>query len=156
MKERRLQKSRENNPLWSGNKNKRKGEDIEKEASRATRAKIRKSNDSNEMPYSGIISKLGQNKLRSNFNLKSQAELHMQAIKKQRKLNKASKQLNIAKKEKMKKKQDNMPVRYIPNIFYRILYFNFSKSNYIEFINLHFFFNTSNVIFFLAETNKEI
>lgn len=122
MKERRIQKSRENNPLWSGNKNKRKNEDTKKEVS-AKRVKGRKLNDSNEKPYSGMTSKLGQSKLRSNFNLKSQAELHMQTVKKQRKLSKASKQLDIVKKEKIKKKQDNMPVRYISNLSYLIFYF---------------------------------
>lgn len=145
-KERRIQKSRENNPLWSGNKNKRKNEDSEKEVS-AKRVKVRKLNDSDEKPYAGMTSKLGQDKLRSNFNLKSQAELHMRAVKKQKKLSKVTKQLDIVKKEKVKKKQDNKPVRYIfiPNIFYRLfLTFNFN------------FFITCNVIFFLDETNKEV
>lgn len=98
--------------MWSGNKNKRKNEDTEKEVP-VKRVKVKKLNDSNEKPYSGITSKLGQNKLRSNFNLKSQAELHIHTVKKQRKLNKVSKQLDIVKKEKIKKKQDNIPVRYI-------------------------------------------
>lgn len=112
MKEKRIQKSRENNPLWSGNKNKKKNEDIKKEVP-AKRVKVKKLNDISEKPYSGMTSKLGQTKLRSNFNLKSQAELHMQTVKKQKKLNKVSKQLDIMKKEKIKKKQDNMSVRFL-------------------------------------------
>jgi len=111
-KERRIQKSREHNPLWSGNKNKRKNEDTKEEIS-AKRVKVKKLNNLNEKPYAGMTSKLGQDKLRSNFNLKSQAELHMRTVKKQKKLNKVIKQLDIVKKEKTKKKQDNIPVRYI-------------------------------------------
>lgn len=111
-KERRIQKSREHNPLWPGNKNKRKNEDTKDEVP-AKRVKVRKSNDLDEKPYAGTTSKLGQDKLRSNFNLKSQAELHTRTVKKQKKLNKVTKQLDVMKKEKTKKKQDNMPVRYI-------------------------------------------
>lgn len=111
-KERRIQKSREQNPLWSGNKNKRKNEDIKEEVP-AKRVKVRKLNDLDEKSYAGMTSKLGQDKLRSNFNLKSQADLHTRTVKKQKKLSKATKQLNVVKKEKTKNKQDNMPVRYI-------------------------------------------
>lgn len=110
-KDRRIQKSREHNPLWSGNKNKRKNEDTNEEVP-AKRIKARKLNDLDEKSYTGITSKLGQDKLRSNFSLKSQADLHTRTVKKQKKLNKATKQLNIVKKEKRKNKQDNMPVRY--------------------------------------------
>lgn len=110
-KERRIKKSREHNPLWSGNRNKRENEDSKEEVP-AKRIKIRKINELNERPYAGMASKLGQDKLRSNFNLKSQAELHTRTVKKQKKLNKATKQLDVAKKEKTKKKQDNMPVRF--------------------------------------------
>lgn len=110
-KDRRIQKSREHNPLWPGNKNKRKNEDTKEEVP-AKRIKARKLNDLDEKSYAGITSKLGQDKLRSNFNLKSQADLHTQTVKKQKKLNKATKQLNIVKKEKRKNKQDNMPVSY--------------------------------------------
>ncbi|XP_024883836.1 RNA-binding protein 28-like [Temnothorax curvispinosus] len=109
-KERRVQKSRENNPLWPGNKNKRKNEDTKKEVS-AKRVKVRKLNDPDDKPYAGTTGKLGQDKLRSNFNLKSQAELHTRAVKKQKKMSKTIKQLDIVKKEKAKNKQDNMPVK---------------------------------------------
>ncbi|CAL1689512.1 unnamed protein product [Lasius platythorax] len=109
-KERRIQKSRDRNPLWSGNKNKRKSEDAKEEIP-IKRVKDRKviENESNEKSYTGIIGKLGQDKLRSNFKLKSQAELHMRAMKKQKKLSKTIKQLEAAKKAKTKKMQDNMP-----------------------------------------------
>lgn len=108
-KERRIQKSRERNPMWSGNKNKRKHEDAEEEIP-TKRIKARKviENELNEKSYTGITSKLGQDKLRSNFKLKSQAELHMRAVKKQKKLTKTIKQLEVAKKAKTKKMQDNM------------------------------------------------
>ena len=109
-KEKRIQKSREHNPLWSGNKDKKKNEDKEEVSTK--RVKVRKLNDQEEKSYAGMISKLGQDKLRSNFNLKSQAELHTMTVKKQKKLNKAAKQLNIVKQEKIKKRQDSMPVRY--------------------------------------------
>lgn len=164
MKERRIQKSRENNPLWSGNKNKRKNENTNKEVP-AKRVKVRKLNVPNEKPYVGTTSKLGQDKLRSNFNLKSQAELHTRTVKKQKKLSKTIKQLDIVKKEKTKKKQDNMPVRYIlilyiyisyisynSDIFHCILYLILIFQNLIiELLNLFlrfFFYNISNFIFF--------
>ncbi|XP_018299989.1 RNA-binding protein 28 isoform X2 [Mycetomoellerius zeteki] len=108
-KERRIQKSREHNPLWSENKDKRKNED--KEEVPTKRVKVRKLNDQEEKSYAGMTSKLGQDKLRSNFNLKSQAVLHTTTVKKQKKLNKAAKQLNIVKKEKIKKRQDSMPLK---------------------------------------------
>lgn len=119
-KERRIQKSRDRNPLWPGNKNKRKNE--EEEIS-TKRVKVRKvvGDELNEKLYTGITSKLGQDKLRSNFKIKSQAELHMRTMKKQKKLTKTIKQLEVAKKAKTKKIQDNMPVRYmISSIFYFI------------------------------------
>lgn len=120
-KERRIQKSRDRNPLWSENKNKRKSED--KEESLTKRVKVRKviEDELNEKSYTGITSKLGQDKLRSNFKLKSQANLHMRTMKKQKKLTKTIKQLEVMKKAKTKKMQDNMPVRYmISSIFYFI------------------------------------
>lgn len=124
-KERRIQKSRDNNPLWAENKNKRKSEETKKEVP-AKRVKARKSNDLEEKSYAGIAAKVGQNNLRSNFKLKSQVALHTQTVKKQRKLNKAKKQLKIIKQEKAKNKRDNMPVRYMLYIFKKN-YFNFFK-----------------------------
>ncbi|XP_011257211.2 RNA-binding protein 28 [Camponotus floridanus] len=108
-KERRIQKSRDRNPLWSGNKNKRKSED--KEETSIKRVKVRKvvEDELNEKSYTGITGKLGQDKLRSNFKLKSQADLHMRTMKKQKKLTKTIKQLEVVKKAKTKKMQDNMP-----------------------------------------------
>ncbi|XP_012061488.1 PREDICTED: RNA-binding protein 28 [Atta cephalotes] len=108
-KEKRIQKSREHNPLWFGNKDKKKNED--KEEVPTKRVKVRKLNDQEEKSYAGMTSKLGQDKLRSNFNLKSQAELHTMTVKKQKKLNKAAKQLNVVKQEKIKKRQDSMPLK---------------------------------------------
>ncbi|KAL0117997.1 hypothetical protein PUN28_008993 [Cardiocondyla obscurior] len=106
-KEKRIQKSRENNPLWSGNKNKRKNEDSKEEVP-SKKIKIGKLNNSEEKSFVGITSKLGHGNLRSNFKLKSQIQLHTQTVKKQKKLKKAVKQRNIQRKEKIKKKQDNI------------------------------------------------
>lgn len=128
-KERRIQKSRDRNPLWPGNKNKRKSEDAKEEIP-TKRFKTRKvtETDSNEKSYAGTISKLGQDKLRSTFNLKSQAELHMRTVKKQKKVTKTMKQLQAAKKAKTQKIQDNMPVRYIDLLYiflYTLIYYIF-------------------------------
>ncbi|XP_032684594.1 RNA-binding protein 28 isoform X2 [Odontomachus brunneus] len=111
-KERRIQKSREHNPLCSKYKGKRKAEDITVEELSNKRVKTRKLDDSNEMFYAGITSKLGQNKLRSNFNLKSQAALHIKTVKKERKLRKTTKQTEVTKKEKAKKKKENMLIQF--------------------------------------------
>lgn len=108
-KEKRIQKSRERNPLSSGDMNKRKNENIKEETPRK-KVKIRKSDDTNVEPYTGISSKLGQNKLRSNFNLKSQAVLHARTTKKQKKLNKAIKESQIRKKERAQKQQEHISV----------------------------------------------
>lgn len=128
-KERRVQKSRERNPLWSENKNKRKHEDIKDEIS-AKRVKVRKLNDPDEKPYTGMISKLGHDKLRSNFNLKSQVELHTRTVKKQNKFNKATKQLENVKKEKIKRKQDNMPMKKTKKLDADDINFNKLLNNY--------------------------
>lgn len=118
-KERRIQKSRDRNPLWSENKNKRKSEDAEKEIRDTKRVKARRVNENelNKKSYTGITGNLGEDKLRSNFTLKSQAKLHMRTVKKQKKLTKTIKQSETAKKAKKKKMQDNMPVRYIDLIY---------------------------------------
>lgn len=112
--------------MWSGNKNKRKSEDAEEEIL-TKRVKARRVNEKelNKKSYTGITSKLGEDKLRSNFTLKSQAKLHMRTMKKQKKLTKTIKQSETAKKEKKKKMQDNMPVRYndLIYILFYILYF---------------------------------
>jgi hypothetical protein len=84
------------------------------------RLKVRKSDDSNEKPYAGVIAKLGQDKLRSNYKLKSQAQLHMQTTKKQKKLHKMTKELKMMKKEKAREKQENMPVRHKFIIYFLI------------------------------------
>ncbi|XP_029664594.1 RNA-binding protein 28 [Formica exsecta] len=114
-KERRIQKSRDRNPLWSENKNKRKSEDAEKEIRDTKRVKARRVNENelNKKSYTGITGNLGEDKLRSNFTLKSQAKLHMWTVKKQKKLTKTIKQSETAKKAKTKKMQDNMPTKQV-------------------------------------------
>lgn len=122
-KERRIQKSRDRNPLWSGNKKEIKRKSKDEEEISTKRVKVRKiaENELNEKPYTGITGKLGQDKLRSNFKLKSQAELHMRTMKKQKKLTKTIKQLEVAEKAKIKKMQDNMPVRLFIYFIYCVL-----------------------------------
>lgn len=109
-KERRIEKSRKNNPLWSENKNKRKSEETKEEVP-AKRIKARKSNDLEEKSYAGIAAKVGQDNLRSNFKLKSQAAVHTRKVKKQKKLDKAKKQQKIVQREKAKNKRENMPIK---------------------------------------------
>lgn len=105
----------------SSKNNKRKSENAKEKNVPVKRFKARKSDDLNEKPYAGVTSKLGQDKLRSNYNLKSQAQLHRQTIKKRKKLDKVTKELKIMKKEKAKKKQENMPVRQI-HIIYLVVF----------------------------------
>lgn len=115
-KERRIQKSRERNLSCFKHKGKRKAETTKEEELPNNPVKAKKLNDLNEKPYAGIVGKLGHDKLRSNFNLRSQAKLHMRVTKKEKKLNRATKQADITKKEKAKKKQGNVPVRYLSAI----------------------------------------
>ncbi|KAG5321548.1 RBM28 protein, partial [Acromyrmex heyeri] len=97
-KERRIKKSREHNPLWSGNKDKKKNED--KEEVPTKRVKVRKLNDQEEKSYAGMTSKL------------------------------AAKQLNIVKQEKIKKRQDNVPLKKAKNFDADDANFNKLLNNY--------------------------
>lgn len=92
--------------------------------------KTKKTDNSSGKPYAGITGKLGQDKLRSKYNLKSQAQLHTQSVKKEKKLSKAAKELKIARKEKARRRQENMPVR-------RIRY-NFSQSMFTFYTDPYF------------------
>lgn len=99
-KQKRLQKSRENNPLCSGNKVKTKGEDTNQEVA-AKRIKTENEDKVNIKPYTGMVGKPGENKLRSKHNLKIQAMVHSQAVKKEKKIKKSSKKLEIKRKQKI-------------------------------------------------------
>ncbi|XP_076231608.1 RNA-binding protein 28 [Calliopsis andreniformis] len=100
-KQRRIQKSRENNPLWSGNKAKRKGEDISEETS----GKKLKMDDVDEKPFTGMVATPGENKLRSKYKLKTQAMIHKETVKKEKKMKKSSKKLE--QKRRMKSDSKN-------------------------------------------------
>lgn len=99
-KQKRLQKSRENNPLWSENKVKTKGEDTNQEVA-AKRLKTENEDKFNIKPYAGMIGKPGENKLRSKHNLKIQAMVHDQAVKKEKRIKRSSKKLEIKRKQKI-------------------------------------------------------
>lgn len=98
-KRKRLEKSRENNPLWTGNKMKRKKENTNEEV---PEKKLKTENvDEFKKPYAGMIGKPGVNKLRSKHNLKTQAIVHNRAIKKEKKIKKLSKKLDMKRKQKI-------------------------------------------------------
>ncbi|KAK9308407.1 hypothetical protein QLX08_001583 [Tetragonisca angustula] len=107
-KQKRLQKSQENNPLWSGNKEKRKMEDTNEEVT-TKRLKIESVDKSNIKPYSGTVGKPGENKLRSKRNLITQAIVHSQTVKKEKKIKKSSKKLEIKRKQKIANKNEVKP-----------------------------------------------
>lgn len=61
--------------------------------------KTRKLGDSSEKTLCcAVTGKLEQDKLRSNFNLRSQAALHARSVKKERRLHKATKRTEVIKK----------------------------------------------------------
>ncbi|KOC66322.1 RNA-binding protein 28, partial [Habropoda laboriosa] len=129
-KQKRLQKSRENNPLWAGNKFKRKAEDtngevptkrlkVENKVKRkgentnhevpTKKLKNEKVDESDLKPYAGMVGKLGQNKLRSKHNLKTQAMLHGQTVRKEKKMKKASKKLETKIQQKIANHKEVKP-----------------------------------------------
>ncbi|XP_076619291.1 RNA-binding protein 28 [Colletes latitarsis] len=107
-KRRRVEKSRENNPLWSGNKIKRKAE-VTNEEVPTKKLKPRRADESNKKPYVGMVGKPGENKLRSKFKLKIQAKLHSEAVKKEKKINKSSKKLHEKRKQRNENKKEVKP-----------------------------------------------
>ncbi|CAD1472099.1 unnamed protein product, partial [Heterotrigona itama] len=107
-KQKRLQKSRENNPLWSGNKLKRKMEDTNEKVT-TKRLKIESVDKSNLKPYSGTVGKPGENKLRSKYNLRTQAMVHSRTVKEEKKIKKSSKKLEMKRKQKITSKNEVKP-----------------------------------------------
>lgn len=104
-KQKRIQKSREQNPLWPGHKEKRKADETNDKKS-AKKSRIESPGESDAKPYSGVVGKPGQTKLRTKFNLKSQAAVHHETVKKQKKMNKAAKKLQAKKQERQKSKNE--------------------------------------------------
>lgn len=109
-KQKRLQKSRENNPLCSennsnNNNNKRKGENANAEVT-IKKLKVENVDKSDQKSYVGMIGKPGENKLRSKFNIKNQAILHNQTLKKEKKMKKSSKKLEIKRRANIANKNE--------------------------------------------------
>lgn len=109
-KQRRIQKSRENNPLWPGNKVKRK----EEQSNDNVPPKKMKTDDFEKQAYTGVVAKPGENKLRSKFKLKTQAMIHKQTVKKEKKMKK-SKKLEEREKKKTNTKNE-VKVSRFPNL----------------------------------------
>ena len=107
-KQKRLQKSRENNPLWSGNKVKAKREDTNQEIA-VKRLETENKDKFNIKPYTGMVGKPGENKLRSKYNLKIQAMVHSQAVKKEKKIKKSSKKLEMKRKQRIADRNEVKP-----------------------------------------------
>lgn len=108
-KQRRIQKSQIRNPLWQGNKDKAQNKNLNKNNT-VKREKVETTNelDDNIESFSGIKSKPGQTKIRSKHNLKNQAIIHNQMLKKEKKAakNKNSRKTKLTKlKDEVKTKQ---------------------------------------------------
>nr|XP_033343102.1 RNA-binding protein 28 [Megalopta genalis]XP_033343103.1 RNA-binding protein 28 [Megalopta genalis]XP_033343104.1 RNA-binding protein 28 [Megalopta genalis]XP_033343105.1 RNA-binding protein 28 [Megalopta genalis] len=106
-RQKRTEKSRENNPTWPGNKAKRKGEETNegpllKKSKFGNSSKI-ENNEPRKKPFVGMVAKPGENKMRSKFKLKNQAAVHHQSVKKEKKLKKSSQKL----KEKRRNRREN-------------------------------------------------
>lgn len=124
-KQRRIEKSREKNPLWLGDPTKREGEDDNKKERPAKRFKSDNKTVSDERtvkkskhidveksltkPFAGMEGKPGENKLRSKFKLKTQAALHHQTLKKEKKMSKSAKKLELKRKQAEAAKREVKP-----------------------------------------------
>ncbi|XP_076179662.1 RNA-binding protein 28 [Ptiloglossa arizonensis] len=104
-KQRRVEKSRENNPLWPGSKVKLKGEATNEEVPKK-KFKSEITNELNKKPYAGMVGKPGENTLRSKFKLKTQAQLHYETVKKEKKMKKSSKMLEEKKRQRNENKNE--------------------------------------------------
>ncbi|XP_066591352.1 RNA-binding protein 28 [Prorops nasuta] len=104
-KERRVQKSREKNPLWQDRNLKRKGEDKTGDRVPSKVQKLRKEDDNSS--FAGTTGKPGEKKLRSKSKLKAQAELHS-------KVRKERKQKTVKKFERVKGQISEKVVADIP------------------------------------------
>lgn len=94
-KQRRIVKSRERNPLWNReNKVEKKNEVPRKRAKILGEPKA-----DEEHSYSGVKSKAGEQKMRSRFNLKNQAQLHNKVRKTEKKQVKEARKLEAKKRD---------------------------------------------------------
>ncbi|XP_053977771.1 RNA-binding protein 28-like isoform X1 [Hylaeus volcanicus] len=107
-KQRRVEKSRKNNPLCPGNKVKRKEETMNEEVP-LKKFKPDRTDELNKKPYAGTVGKLGENKLRSKFKLKNQAKLHSETVKKERKMKKSWKKLEEKRRQRNENKKEIKP-----------------------------------------------
>lgn len=98
----RIKKSQERNPLYLNNP-KRKIESKSRDQIPTKRHK-NEEEDVETNNYTGAIGKPGHSKLRSKFNLKTQALIHKDNLKKQKKERKAKKQLATQKQDMLSKK----------------------------------------------------
>ncbi|XP_015599445.1 RNA-binding protein 28 [Cephus cinctus] len=137
-KNKRIENSRAKNPLWSANKPTTKGNETSGPKSKKNilesnsglkrkngklendsnpkRAKGQKTENSEpitenseEPSYSGTQSKPGQGKMRSKFNLKNQAAVHFQNLKKEKKKVKSAKKKQMKKKEQQLSRKEPKP-----------------------------------------------
>lgn len=114
-KQRRIQKSREQNPLWKGyDKNSGRGENnVQKDRRQrfAGKGNIDETKGETSSSYSGVTGRPGVNKMRSKFNLKSQAMMHKESLKREKKEKKRTKELINRKKEEVASRKE-------PKVFY--------------------------------------
>lgn len=125
-KQRRIQKSREKNPLWRGY-DKTSGR-VENNGGRdrserfAGKGRVDEAKGGEASSYSGVTGKPGVNKMRSKFNLKSQAMMHKESLKREKKERKRTKELQNRKKEEVAARREpkvfftrveNMIVAYV-------------------------------------------
>lgn len=109
-RQKRLEKSRENNPLWVGNKVKRKMENTNGDVLAKKRLKNEEADEFNTKSYIGTIGKPGETKLRSKHNLKTQEIVHNQMVKKEKKKKKSSKKLDVKRKQKIADQKEVKPI----------------------------------------------
>lgn len=115
-KQRRVQKSRDHNPLWQGKRTHETSKDppTVNPAKRFKKPSKQASNNSENSVFTGITSKPGDSgKLRSRFKLRTQVEIHNQTRKDEKKQKKVAKQIQTKKinqqlsRKEIKPKQGN-------------------------------------------------
>lgn len=118
-KQRRIQKSREKNPLWKGYDKTNSSGKVENNGGKDRRQRFAgKGNQVDETKgeassYSGVTGKPGVNKMRSKFNLKSQAMMHKESLKQEKKAKKRTKELINRKKEEVASRKE-------PKVLYQV------------------------------------
>lgn len=146
-KQKRAQKSRENNPLWPGNKAKRKVENTNEEvptkkfkAQKTQKTerieKTKTTDDSNKKSYAGMVAKPGENKLRTKFKLRTQAALHNETVKKEKKMKKSTKKLQEKRRNRNENKKEAKVSNLSNLLLYQLLALFFNNN-----VNLTFFYS---------------